>query len=171
MEEQGVGITVEEFEQGVKDGTLAGHVGFSESIRMIADAIGWEVEEIEQTKEPIVSSVYRETKHVKVEPGNVAGCKMKAKGKVDGEVKIEMEHPQQVLPEKEGVETGDYIEIKGIPEVNMQIKPEVPGGIGTIAMCVNMIPHVINAHPGLKTMLDLPVSRAMMGDIRKSVGR
>ncbi len=27
----------------------------------------------------------------------------------------------------------------------MAIKPEVQGGLGTIAMCVNMIPHVINA--------------------------
>ena len=32
----------------------------------------------------------------------------------------------------------------------MSIKPEVPGGIGTIVMCVNMIPHVINATPDLK---------------------
>lgn len=48
----------------------------------------------------------------------------------------------------------------------MAITPEVPGGIGTIAMCVNMIPHVINARPGLKTMIDLPVPRAIMGDMR-----
>ena len=44
--------------------------------------------------------------------------------------------------------------------------PEVPGGIGTIAMCVNMIPQTINAEPGLKTMIDLPVPRAIMGDMR-----
>ncbi|MCG4583592.1 hypothetical protein L0P54_11390 [Anaerosalibacter bizertensis] len=29
-----------------------------------------------------------------------------------------------------------------------------------------MIPQVINATPGLKTMLDLPVPRAIMGDMR-----
>jgi 4-hydroxy-tetrahydrodipicolinate reductase len=29
-----------------------------------------------------------------------------------------------------------------------------------------MIPHVINAAPGLVTMLDLPVPRAIMGDFR-----
>jgi 4-hydroxy-tetrahydrodipicolinate reductase len=49
----------------------------------------------------------------------------------------------------------------------MAITPEVDGGVGTIAMCVNMIPHVINARPGLKTMLDLPVPRAIMGDMRR----
>ncbi len=51
----------------------------------------------------------------------------------------------------------------------MSIKPEVEGGLGTIAMCVNMIPQVINADPGLKTMLDLPVPRAIMGDMRNFV--
>ena len=51
----------------------------------------------------------------------------------------------------------------------MSIRPEVDGGIGTIAMCVNMIPHVINARPGLRTMLDLPVPRAIMGGFRDSI--
>ncbi|MDY4695201.1 MAG: NADP-binding protein, partial [Eubacteriales bacterium] len=52
---------------------------------------------------------------------------------------------------------------------SMAINPEVDGGIGTIAMMVNMIPHVINARPGLKTMLDLPVPRAIMGDMRDMI--
>ena len=47
--------------------------------------------------------------------------------------------------------------------------PEVEGGLGTIAMCVNMIPQVINADPGLKTMIDLPISRALMGDVRDRI--
>jgi 4-hydroxy-tetrahydrodipicolinate reductase len=48
----------------------------------------------------------------------------------------------------------------------MAINPEVDGGLGTIAMCVNMIPLIINADAGLKTMIDLPVPRAIMGDFR-----
>ncbi len=47
--------------------------------------------------------------------------------------------------------------------------PEVEGGIGTMAMCVNMIPHIINAKPGLQTMLSLPVPRAIMGDMREQI--
>ncbi|ABR48521.1 dihydrodipicolinate reductase [Alkaliphilus metalliredigens QYMF] len=171
MEEQGVGLTLEDFEAGVKSGKVAGHVGFPESIQMVADGIGWEVEKIDQTREPIMTNVYRETKYAQVEAGNVAGCRQCGYATVDGEVKIEMEHPQQILPEKEGVDTGDYIWIKGTPNINMQIKPEIPGGIGTIAMCINMIPHVINAREGLKTMLDLPVPRAIMGDMRDLIQR
>lgn len=171
MEEQGVGITVEEFEKGVKEGTMAGHVGFSESVRMIADAIGWNVEKFEQQMKPIVTTVDRRSPHGFAAAGNVAGVNMTGQGYVDGEVKIDMIHPQQIEPEMEGTHTGDYITIKGTPEINMANKPEVEGGLGTIAMCVNMIPHVINAEPGLKTMIDLPVPRAIMGDFRDFIKR
>ncbi|MDF2522058.1 MAG: dihydrodipicolinate reductase [Clostridia bacterium] len=171
MEEQGVGITVDEFNKGVADGSLAGHVGFAESIRMIGDAIGWEVEKFEQQMKPIVTSVDRKSPYGFAAAGNVAGVNMTGQGYVDGEVKIDMIHPQQIEPEMEGTHTGDYITIKGTPEVNMSIKPEVQGGLGTIAMCVNMIPHVINAAPGLKTMIDLPVPRAIMGDMRKLINK
>lgn len=166
MEEQGIGITKEEFEEGVRTGHLSGHVGFHESIHMVADAIGWNVEKVTTTMEPIMTDVDRKSPYGFAKAGNVAGCAMKGFGYVDGELKIEMDHPQQIEPEQVGVQTGDYVIIKGTPNINMVNSPEVPGGIGTIAMCVNMIPHIINAKPGLKTMLDLPVPRAIMGDMR-----
>ena len=169
MKEQGVGATVEEFENGVKNGTLAGHVGFAESVGMIADGIGWKVEKFEQQMTPIVTDVDRKSPFGFAKAGDVAGVNMTGQGWVDGEVKIDMIHPQQIEPEMVGTETGDYITIKGTPAIHMANKPEVEGGIGTIAMCVNMIPHIINAAPGLKTMIDLPVPRAMMGDLRDLV--
>lgn len=171
MEEQGVGITVEQFENGVKDGSLAGHVGFHESVGMIADAIGWKVEKFEQQMKPIVTTVDRKSPYGFAKAGDVAGVNMTGQGYVDGEVKIDMIHPQQIEPEMEGTHTGDYITIKGTPAIHMANNPEVEGGLGTIAMCVNMIPHVINAAPGLKTMIDLPVPRAMMGDVRELINR
>ncbi|MDA3941752.1 MAG: 2,4-diaminopentanoate dehydrogenase [Spirochaetia bacterium] len=170
MEEQGVGLTKEEFHKGVTYGSLAGHVGFNESVGMITDAIGWKLSsKVKQTQEPIISPVPRKTKYIEVEAGNVAGCSMNGYGYVDGKLKVEMVHPQQIEPETEGTDTGDYVTIKGTPIINLSIKPEVPGGIGTIAMCVNMIPQIINASPGLKTMLDLPVPRAIMGDMRDRI--
>lgn len=169
MVEQGVGVTKEVFEKGVEDGSIAGHVGFPESIRMITDGIGWNLEKIDQTREPIMSNVYRKSEYAEVQAGNVAGCRQCGYGYVDGQMKVEMEHPQQILPHLEGLSTGDYVSIKGTPNIDLQITPEIPGGIGTIAMCVNSIPHVINAIPGLKTMLDIPVPRAIMGDVRELV--
>ena len=169
MEEQGIGITVEEFKKGVETGKLSGHVGFHESIGMIADAIGWKVDKVTQSMEPITTDVDRKSPYGFAKAGDVAGCAMKGYGYVDGELKIEMDHPQQIEPEQVGIQTGDYVIIKGTPNINMVNSPEVPGGIGTIAMCVNMIPHVINARPGLHTMIDLPVPRAIMGDMKELI--
>ena len=169
MDEQGIGISKEEFEDGVKTGKLSGHVGFPESIHMIADAIGWKVDKVEQSMEPIMTDVERKAPYKTAKPGQTAGCAMKGFGYVDGKIKIEMDHPQQIEPEQVGVQTGDYVIIKGTPNINMINSPEVPGGIGTIAMCVNLIPHIINARPGLHTMIDLPVPRAIMGDMRDCI--
>ncbi|MCF8009178.1 MAG: hypothetical protein K9K32_05385, partial [Halanaerobiales bacterium] len=108
-----------------------------------------------------------ETPHVKVKPGMVAGCKHIARGYKDDKEVILLEHPQQIHPGKQGTETGDYINIKETPDINMSIKPEIPGGIGTMAVAINMIPVVVKAKAGLVTMKDLPVPAAMVGDARK----
>jgi len=170
MEEQGVGISPEQFAEQSKAGHLAGHVGFNESVNMICDAIGWKLDQpVQQSMAPIVSTVARKTRYAEVKPGHVAGCTMLGFGTVAGKVAVEMVHPQQIEPQLEGTATGDYVVITGTPNINLCNKPEVPGGIGTIAMCINMIPQVINARPGLHTMIDLPVPRAIMGDMREQI--
>ena len=153
----------------MKEDTIAGHVGFLESFGLFEEALKMDFTTIHQKKEPIVTTVPRSTKIVAVKPGNVAGCKQTGYAYMGDEMFIEMTHPQQICPETENVDTGDFIEIYGKPNIKLQIKPEIPGGIGTIAICVNMIPHVLNSSPGLKTMLDLPIPRAIMGDVRNLI--
>ncbi|MCF7935467.1 MAG: dihydrodipicolinate reductase [Synergistales bacterium] len=171
MATQGVGVPPEAFRQGVGEGRITGHIGFRQSVRMVADALGWKLDEIAETREPIVSTVVRETPRIRVDPGMVAGCNHTARGIVAGRAVITLEHPQQVSPHLEGVETGDYIRIEGVPQaVDMVISPEIPGGVGTTAMAVNMIPHVLAAPPGLTSMLDLPLPRAWSGDSVPDLG-
>ena len=169
LQTQGVGITPEAFEKGVEDGSVVGHFGFPESISMIAKSLGWKIDKIEQTREPIISRVPRKTTFVTIEPGLTAGCTHTAKGYMDGKPVIHLIHPQQVHPHLEDVQTGDYIEIKGEPDIRFSSGPEIPGGIGTIALAVNMIPQVVTSAPGLRTMADLPVPAAVMGDVRQLI--
>jgi len=169
MHEQGVGISLAEFEEGKKNGTLAGHVGFAESIAMIAEGIGLDTDEFRQQMVPIVTDIDRKSPHGFAAAGTLAGVDMTAQALKNGEVVIDMYHPQQIEPEMVGVATGDYVELTGTPPVSMAINPEIEGGLGTIAMAVNCIPHVINADAGHITMLDIPVARAVMGDFRKSI--
>ena len=143
---------------------MVGHFGFPESIAMIANALGWEVERVEQTRRPIISRVRRTTPHVTVEPGQVAGCDHRAVAWRKGVPLITLIHPQQVHPGLEGIATGDRIEIKGTPDISLSGSPEIPGATATIALAVNMFPRVLNARPGLHSMADLPVPAAMLGE-------
>lgn len=163
MRSQGVGTSPQAFRAGLADGTIVGHVGFPESIHLISQALGLGVDRIEQTREPIISTVRRETPHVVVEPGMVAGCAHTGVGyRGDTEV-IRLVHPQQVHPHLEEQATGDRIHIWGVPEVHMAIEPEIPGGLATIGMAVNMVPRILAASPGLKRVIDLPTPGALMG--------
>jgi len=164
MKSQGVGITPAAFKAGVENGSIVGHVGFPESIHMISDALGLGVDRIVQTREPIISNVDRETPHVKILPGMVAGCAHTGIGYNGDKEVIRLVHPQQIHPQVEGQETGDYIHIYGKPEIHMAVKPEIAGGIATMGLAVNMIPHVVAATPGLKRMIDLPAPAALMGE-------
>ena len=84
-------------------------------------------------------------------------------GYADGVEVVKLIHPQQIHPHLEGQGTGDYINIYGKPEIHMASGPEIAGGIATMGVAVNMIPQVVAATPGLKSMIDLPVPAALMG--------
>ena len=160
---QGVGTTPEEFRAGVADGSIVGHVGFPESVRLISDALGLGVDRVEQTLEPIIAKVPRQARDRVIEPGKVAGCNHIAVGYRGDEEIIKLIHPQQVDPGAEGVDTGDYITIHGVPEISMSTGPEIAGGKATAGIAVNTIPRIFAATPGLKRIIDLPSPTALMG--------
>jgi 4-hydroxy-tetrahydrodipicolinate reductase len=159
METQGIGITPEAFEQGLKDGTVVGHIGFPQSVMMISDALGLGLDEIREERTPIIAKKERKGKHIVVAPGMVAGCRHTVKGFKNGKTLVELVHPQQIEPEAEGNKTWDYIRIEGDPGVDLRVEPEIAGGTGTAAIAVNMAPLVTAAKPGLRSMIDLPVPR------------
>ena len=52
MEEQGIGISVDEFEKRKADGTMSGHVGFAESVGLMAEGLGLKVNSFAQDMTP-----------------------------------------------------------------------------------------------------------------------
>ena len=169
MEEQGIGISIDEFNKRKAEGTMSGHVGFAESVGMMAEGLGLTVEEFAQDMEPIQTDVDRKSPYGFAAAGSCAGVAMVADAKLSNGLEVRMEHPQQIEPEQVGISTGDYVIIEGTPSINMVNSPEVEGGLGTIAMIANSIPNIINAEPGLQTMITLPIPCAVMGDMRNRI--
>jgi 4-hydroxy-tetrahydrodipicolinate reductase len=171
LRSQGVGLTPEEFRAALRAGTVVGHIGFRESAHMVAHAVGWSIDRVTEMREPIISRVPRRTPFVTVAPGQVAGCLHTATAYHGDKLLITLIHPQQIHPQLENIATGDTIEIFGEPHIRLAGSPEIPGGTATVALAVNMIPHLLDAAPGLHTMADLPVPAAMLGDVRKRIRR
>jgi len=147
----GAGLTPEEFKTGVQDGTL-GHVGLPESIDMIAAALGWELDGVEESIEPVTAQSTLSSSYVTVRPGQVAGLRQTGWGKKDGEAVITLELEIRLGAD----ETGDRVIIEGHPALEMTIRG-VHGDIATAAIVLNAIPSLLTSPPGLRTMIDLPL--------------
>ena len=148
----GAGLTREQFEQQVTLGTVK-HVGFTESIQMIADAMGWNLTRITDNVRPWMAEEEVHSELLAVDPGYVAGISQEGVGYVGDEAKIHL----QLDAYLGAPESFDSVLIDGSPRLYWKVQGGVHGDIATASMTVNSIPHVITAAPGLRTMRDMPL--------------
>ena len=162
----GAGLTVDEFKRKIKSHEITGHVGLEQSIKMIADALKWDISRIKvEAPEPVILDKNVASDAIKVPKGYNAGTKQKAYGVKGGKDLITMDFRAYIGTPEEF----DSVVIEGEPPINQRISPCVHGDFGTIAIAANMIPHVINSEPGFKTMKDLPIPHATPEHMRKYV--
>ena len=140
----GAGLTPEQFQRGVDNGTLR-HVGFTESIQMIADAIGWKLERVTDEIKPKIADTPVESELLAVDPGYVCGIVQDGVGYVKGEPRITL-HLEAYLGAPESF---DSVLIEGSPRIHSKIDGGVHGDIATASMAVNSIPAVIAARARL----------------------
>jgi len=143
----GAGLSVEAFREGVTAGRL-GHKGFVESVAMIADALGLDIDSISDDVQPKVFD--RATGSFS--PGQVAGIDQTAVGSKSGQALIVL----RLLMYVGAADPRDRIVLRGRPTVKLTLEGGTPGDEATVATAINSIPRVIEAQPGLVTMKDLP---------------
>ncbi len=148
----GAGLTLTEFENKKKEGTLK-HVGLTESIQFIAAGLGWELDKTEDNISPVIAAEDIKVNGSRVSKGCVSGVCQIGKGYVDGEVKVTLTF-QAAIGE---LESYDEIEIKGSPNIKSRIVNGVNGDIATCAITINATKQILNAQPGLRTMADIPL--------------
>jgi hypothetical protein len=150
----GSGMSQEEFREKIEKGIITGHVGLLESIYMIAEGLGWELDRAEELPpEPVIDEKEVETALGSVPPGNVIGLTSLAYGQKGEEKVINLEFCANAAVDEEY----DEITIEGEPNIHQKILGGVHGDVGTVAVTINTIPRVVEAMPGLRLMKDLPV--------------
>jgi 4-hydroxy-tetrahydrodipicolinate reductase len=148
----GAGLTVHEFDARVAAGSVR-HVGLTESIAMIAAALGWKLDRITDEIAPRLADAPVASEWLSVPAGRVCGLIQDGTGYRKGEAIVRL-HMEAYLGAPESYES---VEITGHPNVTMRIPGGVHGDIATASVVVNSIPKVLAAPPGLHTMLSLPI--------------
>jgi 4-hydroxy-tetrahydrodipicolinate reductase len=146
----GAGLTTEQFAKKVREGSVR-HVGFTESIAMIADALGWTLDRISDDVQPKLAQVTISSEFLAVDPGYVSGIIQDGVGYRKGDAVIRL-HLEAYLGAPESY---DSVEIEGSPRLSMRIPGGIPGDLATASLVVNSIAKVLAAPPGLHTMRDL----------------
>ena len=149
----GAGMTPEEFRAQVAAGVIKHH-GLPESIAMVADGLGFALDDISETIEPVIADAAVKTEFLEVQPGQVAGVHQIARGSAKGDVKVYMELRMYVGAK----EPADSVELKGEPNLSLVIPGGTHGDVATAAVVVNAIPQILAASAGLRTGRDLPLS-------------
>jgi hypothetical protein len=146
----GAGLTTEQFQRKVDDGSVR-HVGLTESIAMIADAMGWTLDRITDDIKPKLATVTMSSEFLAVDPGYVSGIIQDGVGYRKSEPVIRL-HMEAYLGAPESY---DSVEIEGSPRLSMKVAGGIHGDVATASIVVNSIPKILSAPPGLHTMRDL----------------
>jgi 4-hydroxy-tetrahydrodipicolinate reductase len=146
----GSGLTEAQFKKKVDDGTVR-HVGLTESVTMIADALGWKLDKITDEIKPKIASDTVESEYLAVDPGYVCGIVQDGIGWKDGKPIITL-HMEAYLGAPESY---DAVSIEGNPNIQQRISGGVHGDVATASITVNSIPKVLQSPPGLRTMRDM----------------
>lgn len=146
----GAGLYREDFQRLVKEGKIR-HVGLPESMRMIASAMGWRLDECGETIRPVMATRAIRTPYVKAAVGQVIGVEQIGKGMMGGREVLRL-HFRAALGEKQ---SHDTVRIEGSPALTSTIAGGVNGDVATCAITLNIIPAVMSAAPGLRTMPEM----------------
>jgi len=154
---------------------VLGH-GFQQSIRMVADEMGFPIDpELRTSHEVAVATAPIDSPIGTIEPGFVAAQRFRWEALVDGEPVVtaavnwlmgeeHLDPPWSFGPKRERFE----VEITGDPPVLVTFHGWHPssleeglkrnrGIVATAMHCVNSVPYVCAAEPGIRTYLDLPL--------------
>jgi 4-hydroxy-tetrahydrodipicolinate reductase len=146
----GAGLTAEEFQRKLENRSV-GHVGFTESIQMVSDAIGWKLDKITDDVSPRIADQAVASEWLSVAAGQVCGIVQDGVGYVKGEPKITLRLEAYLG----APDSYDSVLIEGSPRISSKIDGGVHGDIATASIAVNSIPAVLAAAPGLRTMRDM----------------
>ncbi len=131
----------------------AGHAGFKQSAALIAHAMGWALDDIVETCEPVVAVAPIRTKFFDVATGQSCGIHQRCLGLMEGRLRLSLDLQMYL----DAPNPHDAVVIKGRPEINAVLNGGIAGDDATVAAVINTIPRLLRASPGVLLMTELEV--------------
>jgi 4-hydroxy-tetrahydrodipicolinate reductase len=152
----GVGFSEAEFDRRVRTNSIRGHIGFAESMSIVATRLGVELESVDRDLSPILARRSYQREHGAIADGQSAGICHRATGVANRRAWYEATFTAHIdLPSIDKAPL-DEIVINGDPPVHLAIDPGVSSQMGAAAMIANSVRRVNAAPPGWLTVGDLP---------------
>lgn len=156
----GVGHTPEEFSAGTSSGAITGHIGFPQSMRVVASALGVTLERVDREISPLFAEREQRGRHISVPAGRTAGFEQRYLGMVDGALWFEALFTGHLDPGSIGKPPRDEIWIDGDPPLHYAVVPGFNAQSGSSGLIANSVRRVAAAPPGWLTVADLPPAAA-----------
>jgi 2,4-diaminopentanoate dehydrogenase len=162
----------DEFDAKIATGEIVGHMGGPESIALLAERLGMEIDTIEERWETEAADFEIDSGVAElgmVEPGRVVGITQFAEGKRDGVTVLSTRLCMYYAPAKFGLELRDRIEIAGSHHITMTLTPAAISIFGAANAIVNATHDVMVAPPGVVSVLDFSIGGANRGGFAYAV--
>ena len=158
----GVGYAPDDFARELARGTISGHRGFPESLRLIGRALGRAVDQTHVETQPILATRDRPLLGGSLRAGETAGVRQVATGTSGGTEWIRLTMTASVALDEIGADPVDRVDIAGSAPLHAAISPGVGAVPGTIGRIINAIPAVAAAAPGVHSAFALGITPARL---------
>jgi 2,4-diaminopentanoate dehydrogenase len=153
----GIGYSAAEFDAGIDSGSITGHIGFPQSMRIVARQMGVFISEIQRSIHPIAAEGPYDLPAFSILPGQSAGFRQRYVAIAEGRAWFDALFIGHVDPVAAGFPTRDEIIVHSESgDVHLAIKPGINPQVGSSSVIANSIRRLVAAPPGWLTVADLP---------------
>lgn len=150
----GAGLTKKEFQEQMATGRF-GHIGMRESVALLARALDFKLDKIDQTVEPVIAVEDHKTPFLTVKDGQVAGIRNHGYGYIGKRPVLHLDLSMYVgAPDPR-----DEVVLESTPPIHLKFLGGIAGDQATAAILVNNLHGIVAAQPGLRTVLDVQPPR------------
>jgi 2,4-diaminopentanoate dehydrogenase len=153
----GIGYSAADFEVGIDSGSITGHIGFPQSMRIVARQMGVSISEIQRSISPIAAQRQYDLPALSILPGDSAGFRQRYVAIAEGRAWFDALFIGHVGPAASGLPTRDEIIVHSESgDVHLAIEPGINPQVGSSSLIANSIRRLAAAPAGWLPVADLP---------------